>query len=166
MNSIFIALGSNLGDKEENIELALNKIEKQIGKITSQSAFYYSKPVGFESDNIFVNSVCEVLTNLDIYTAFARTQAIEKELGRSEKSHLGKYNDRIINIDLLLVGSQIIDTPLLTIPHPKFHLRKFVLNPLSEIAPNILHPILKQTIQELKDNLSIRNNSIGNKQID
>ena len=152
--SVFLSLGSNLGNKENNIEKAYKKIEMQIGKIKSSSAFFYSSPQGFISDNDFVNSVCEVTASIDVYTLFATIQSIEKELGRVSKSTKGQYSDRIIDIDILMIGNLIIDTPELTIPHPKFHERDFVLIPLLEIAPDIIHPILKKSVRELKDELN------------
>ncbi len=149
--SIFLALGSNLGDKQHNIEKAYLEIEKRIGKIISFSAFYLSKPVGFESDHDFVNSVCEVATNINVYSVFASIQSIEYEMGRGSKTNSGAYTDRIIDIDLLLAGNTVINTSDLTIPHPRMHLRDFVIFPLCEIAPDRIHPVLEKTIKELKE---------------
>ena len=148
--SLFLALGSNLGERERNIEQAYNSIEKQIGRISSKSAFFYSAPVGFISEHNFVNTVCEVRTDLDVDEAFSITQSIEYNLGRLEKSKDSVYNDRIIDIDLILVENLIVNRENLIIPHPKFHERIFVLKPLFEIAPEIIHPVLKKTIRELK----------------
>lgn len=149
--SVFLSLGSNLGYKEKNIENAYKKIEKQIGKIKSASSFFYSSPVGFISVNDFVNTVCEVETDLNIYTVFAITQNIEIEMGRVGTRDENQYFDRIIDIDIIMVNDLIIDTPKLKIPHPKFHERDFVLTPLNEIASYIIHPILKKNIQEIKN---------------
>lgn len=146
---LFLSFGSNLGDKQKNIEAAYEKIEERIGNIVSASALYISNPVGFQSDNLFVNSVCEVDTNLDIYTAFAITQEIEKEIGRDEKSIDGIYSDRLIDIDILLAENLVIKSPELTIPHPQLHLREFVLAPMCEIAPDVIHPVLGKSIGEL-----------------
>ena len=148
--SLFLALGSNLGERERNIEKAYKSIEKQIGRISSKSAFFYSAPEGFKSKNNFVNTVCEVKTILDIYEAFLISQGIECQLGRVDKSGNNGFNDRIIDIDLLLAGKLIISSDILSIPHPRFHERDFVLTPLNEIAPNIIHPLLNKTIKELK----------------
>ncbi len=148
--SLFLALGSNLGERERIIEKAYELIEEQIGIIHSKSAFFYSTPVDFISDNNFVNSVCEVITNLNIYDAFSATQNIEYQLGRMGKSKNLVYSDRFIDIDLILAGDLIINNENLIIPHPRFHHRNFVLLPLFEIAPDVLHPILKKSIRELK----------------
>ena len=157
--SLLLALGSNLGEKESNIETAYRYIEKRIGRIVSKSAFFYSVPVGFKSENNFVNSVCEVKTISDVYDVFAATQDIEKEIGRVSKSSKCHYSDRVIDIDLILFGNRIIESENLTIPHPRLHEREFVLYPLSEIAPEVIHPIYNKTIRELKEVLqrSIRN---------
>jgi 2-amino-4-hydroxy-6-hydroxymethyldihydropteridine diphosphokinase len=154
-NIVYLALGSNLGDKQKNIEEALDKIEERIGNITSLSAFHLTAPVGFQSENIFVNCVCEIATTIEIQKLFVITQDIEKEIGRTEKSINGQYVDRRIDIDLILAGDTIIDTPELTIPHPRFHTRSFVLDPLYEIAPDVIHPVLGKSIREIREGLGV-----------
>jgi 2-amino-4-hydroxy-6-hydroxymethyldihydropteridine diphosphokinase len=146
---IFLSLGSNLGDKQKNIETAYQKIEERIGNIVSASAFYASMPVDFQSDHFFINSVCEVNSLLDIDTLFVITQEIEKEIGRRKKSINGIHTDRIIDIDILLADNQVIKTPELTIPHPRMYLRTFVLEPMCEIAADVVHPVLEKTMKEL-----------------
>lgn len=150
---VYLALGSNMGDKQQNIEMAYCKIEERIGRIASTSAFYFSRPQGFESEHSFVNSACEVNSFLDIFTIFSHTRSIEQEMGRSDKSNGGVYVDRIIDIDLLLAGDLVMDTIMLTIPHPRMHLRDFVIEPLCEIAPDVVHPIFHKTIYQLKREL-------------
>ncbi len=150
---IFLGLGSNLGDKEKNIEEAYRRIEERIGKIVSKSAFYVTRPEGFLSENWFVNTVCEVVSDMPVDEAFAITQSIEKQLGRTKKSENGNYADRVIDIDMLMVDDSIIDTPELTVPHPRMHLRRFVLVPFAEIAPDVVHPVLKQSIRDLLEQL-------------
>lgn len=150
---IFLGLGSNLGDKEKNIEEAYRRIEERIGKIVFKSAFYVTRPEGFLSGNWFVNTVCEVVSDMPVDEVFAITQTIEKQLGRTKKSENGNYADRVIDIDMLMLDDSIIDTPELTVPHPRMHLRRFVLVPFAEIAPDVVHPVLKQSIRDLLEQL-------------
>jgi 2-amino-4-hydroxy-6-hydroxymethyldihydropteridine diphosphokinase len=154
-HTIFLAFGSNLGNKKENIETAYKIIEKQIGKIISQSAFYVTEPKDFNSDNFFINSVCEIASELSLLKVFSITQQIEVEIGRIQKSNNGHYFDRLIDIDLLMYDNVVVNTYEITVPHPRFHLRSFVLIPFAEIASNVIHPILYKTISQLKNDLQI-----------
>lgn len=156
LHDIYLALGSNLGDKKRNIESAIEQIELRIGKVITLSSIYETLPVGFESENSFLNAACRVSTKLHPLEVLQSTQVIEKELGRKSKSIDQAYSDRIIDIDLLLFDNQIIEYPQLIVPHPHLHERDFVLNPLAEIAPNVYHPILKETISELKNKLTTK----------
>lgn len=150
LNSVFLALGTNLGDKKRNIEESFEKIEEQIGSIVSFSALYLSKPQGFESVNLFVNCAIQVETPLTPYELLSETQLIEKEMGRINKSDAEGYADRIIDIDILFYNNLILnDNATLIIPHPHIKTRDFVLKPMAEIAPNLIHPILHKTIEEL-----------------
>lgn len=158
--SVILALGSNLGDKRQNIAIALDKIEERIGRITSLSALYDTLPEGFYSEQNFINCVCEVATHLNIWALFSITQEIEKEMGRVTKSISSQYADRIIDIDLIMAGDLIIQTPDLTIPHPSFHIRDFVLTPLCEIAPDRVHPISGKSIRQLKEELDQKRNQL------
>jgi 2-amino-4-hydroxy-6-hydroxymethyldihydropteridine diphosphokinase len=137
MHQVYLGLGTNLGDKEANLKAALEEIAKRVGEITSQSAFYASEPWGFESDNLFLNAVCGVCTELSPEETLRTTQEIERTLGRLKKSVNGVYSDRIIDIDILLFDDLQINTPELTIPHPLMWERDFVKIPLKEIAPDI-----------------------------
>ena len=136
------------------METAIENIEKQIGTIIAQSAFYSSEPFGFESDNLFLNSVVKVHTSLLPYELLATTQQIEIEMGRTVKSDTNGYTDRVIDIDILLYNQKVIDNaPHLVLPHPEMHKRDFVLKPLAEIAPPFVHPVLNKSISELVDKL-------------
>jgi len=149
MSLVYLGLGTNLGNKEQNLLAAINEISKDVGKIICQSAIYTSKPWGFKSENDFMNSVILVETMLNPTEVLSKTQAIEKKLGRTEKTNQN-FADRIIDIDILLFDNIILDTATLKIPHQLLHLRDFVLIPLSEIAPNVVHPVLNKTMLELK----------------
>ena len=129
----YLGLGSNLGDKVENINVAVKKIEELIGRVVRQSALHLSEPWGFESDNSFVNAVVACKTSLSPRQLLKTTQAIEREMGRTEKSLNGVYHDRIIDIDILLYDDWHIDYPDLKIPHPLMRDRDFVMIPLSQV---------------------------------
>ncbi len=147
-HNVFLSLGTNLGNKEKNLNSAAWYINQRIGSIKSQSSMIETIPWGYESPNSFLNSVIRVETLLSPLEILHQTQIIEKEMGRTEKTDK-TYQDRIIDIDLILYDDLIIESKELQLPHPLFHVRDFVLIPLCEIAPDIYHPLLKKTIREL-----------------
>lgn len=146
---VYFSLGTNLGDKEQNLRMAVQKIRKQIGEVISLSAFYATAPWGFSSEHTFLNAAACVETLLPPLSVLHLTQEIEREIGRTHKSVGGVYSDRVIDIDLLLYGDRVLDTPELKLPHPLMHERRFVMEPLAEIAPDLVHPILKKKMREL-----------------
>lgn len=129
----YLSLGSNLGDKEQNLRQAVALISEQVGQVLRQSSFYYSEPWGFISVNSFVNIVVAVNTSLPPLELLRTTQAIEQQIGRTGKSKNGQYSDRIIDIDILTYADQQINLPDLIIPHPLMKEREFVMIPLQEI---------------------------------
>ena len=143
---VYFGLGTNLGDKEQNLRLAVQHIEERIGKVVSLSAFYATAPWGFASDNAFLNAVVCVEISLSPLEILSVTQSIEKEMGRTHKSVNGVYSDRVIDIDLLPYDDLILDTPTLKLPHPLMQERRFVMEPLAEIAPDVMHPVLGKTL--------------------
>ena len=147
--TIYFGLGTNLGDKEQHLRTAVQKIKERIGKVISLSAFYATAPWGFSSEHTFLNAAACVETLLPPLSVLHLTQEIEREIGRTHKSVGGVYSDRVIDIDLLLYGDQVLDTPELKLPHPLMHERRFVMEPLAEIAPDLVHPILKKKMREL-----------------
>lgn len=131
---IYLSLGSNLGDKEGNILQAYALIEQRIGHIARKSSLHRTAPWGFESSNDFLNSVIALETSLTPRELLTETQRIEKEIGRTAKTSAdGTYQDRLIDIDILIYNDLIIDEPDLQIPHPLMNQRDFVLNPLKEV---------------------------------
>lgn len=126
-------MGTNLGDKRNNIAEAIKNIGELVGDVVRQSALYETEPWGFRSDNRFVNAAVCVDTQLSPRRLLEVTQRIEREMGRTLKSDGGEYHDRIIDIDILLYGDLHIDEPDLKIPHPLMHERDFVMTPLNEI---------------------------------
>ena len=151
MNKVCLGLGSNLGDRAENLNTALRLINERVGDVLKVSSFIETKPEGFVSDNLFSNAVCLVSTALSPSKLLEETQKIEQEMGRSVKSKNKIYTDRIIDIDILLFNEDVIDVPTLKLPHEHLHERGFVICPLSEIASEINHPILHKTIGQLKE---------------
>lgn len=148
MALVYLGLGTNLGDKERNLNDAIISLSLHIGAVVCQSTFYVSEPWGFESENQFLNAVVLLETNLPPFDLLAKTQEMERNMGRVAKSTSG-YSDRLIDIDILFYDNLIIDQPTLKIPHPLIVERDFVLMPLVEIAPELVHPVLGKKIIDL-----------------
>lgn len=149
MATVYLGLGTNLGNKEANLRTAIYKLQERIGKQVSLSSFYETAPWGFESDHSFLNAAIGLETNLSPIEILHITQEIEKELGRTKKSINGSYSDRLIDIDILLYDTLVLQTPELTIPHPLMTERDFVMKPLIEIAGNVIHPTRQKTLSGL-----------------
>ncbi len=133
MHIVYFSLGTNLGNRRDNILKAIEKIGELIGNVERQSALYETEPWGFNSDNMFVNAALCCSTMLTPRQVLELTQKIEKEMGRTRKSVNAEYHDRIIDIDILLYDDIHIDEPDLKIPHPLMYERDFVMKPLNEI---------------------------------
>ena len=140
----YISLGSNQGDRLKHLQDALNLIFKKIGKINSISKVYNTGAIGFEGDD-FLNCCVIIETEVIPEEVMKRLLGIETALGRVREGNEG-YHSRIIDLDILFVDEEIIDTKLLQVPHPELHKRKFVLQPLSDIAPKIRHPKLDKSL--------------------
>lgn len=146
MCKVYLLLGGNLGNRENNISLALNYLEKEIGVICKKSSIYETKAWGLRHQPDFLNLAVEMKTDLKPLDILKRTQEIENLLGRRREE---KWGARTMDIDILFHNDIIIQTKELTIPHHLIMDRMFVLKPLNEIAPNLIHPILNQTIDQL-----------------
>jgi 2-amino-4-hydroxy-6-hydroxymethyldihydropteridine diphosphokinase len=144
---VYIGLGTNLGNRKENIKNTLSLIKEKYSIIFS-SNLYSSEPWGYESDAIFINSVICIETNDDPMTIFYFLKNIESKLGR-KKSNQKNYEDRIIDLDILFYNDETTENEIITIPHVEIQNRRFVLEPMNEIAPNYIHPILKKPIYTL-----------------
>ena len=152
MALVYLGLGTNLGNKQLNLNQAIEAL-KGVGEVKCQSSFLSSKPWGFESENEFVNAVIVIETKLQPMELLTKAQEIETILGRKAKSEKN-YSDRIIDIDILFYDELILDAPELKIPHPLIAERDFVVLPLVEIAPDLYHPLLKRTMVELRNELT------------
>ena len=145
-HTAYIALGSNLGDKEANLRRALELLIERGVEIVKTSTFISTEPYGVTDQPTFLNGVCEVRTSLEPLALLHILLAIEQEMGRVRLRHWGERN---IDLDLLLYEDVVMDTPELKLPHPDMQNRDFVLLPLAEIAPELVHPTLQKTISEL-----------------
>ena len=143
---VYLGLGSNIGNREDNLEMALKLLGQrmQIGKVSS---IYDTAPLGNTSQPRFLNIACQVSTRLSPEGLLALAKGIEQKMGRHGRSG----EPRTIDIDILLYGDTVIDTPDLKVPHPKMAEREFVLAPLAEIAPEAVHPLSKKTVKEMRE---------------
>ena len=145
-HTAYVALGSNLGDKEANLRRALELLIERGVEIVKTSTFISTEPYGVTDQPTFLNGVCEVRTSLEPLALLHTLLEIEQEMGRVRLRHWGERN---IDLDLLLYEDVVMDTPELKLPHPDMQNRDFVLLPLAEIAPELVHPTLQKTISEL-----------------
>ena len=153
MSFAYIALGSNLGDKEKNLRRALLLLTQQGVEVVRVSSFLSTEPYGVTDQPQFLNAVACVRTSLTPLALLDVLLATELAMGRVRLRHWGERN---IDLDLLLYEDVVLDTPRLHLPHPDMQNRDFVLLPLAEIAPELKHPTLQKTIWELKENLMSR----------
>lgn len=145
----YILLGSNMGDKLALLNNAIEMIECRCGKVIKKSSIYESEPWGFVSDEYFVNQAICIETELSAHDLLKELLQIESELGRVRNENNIGYASRPIDLDVIYYGDMINDDDFLSLPHPRLHLRRFVLEPLCEIASDFKHPNLKLTNKEL-----------------
>jgi 2-amino-4-hydroxy-6-hydroxymethyldihydropteridine diphosphokinase len=143
--TIYLGLGSNMGDRRENLERALDYLSQRLGKI-ERSSIYDTEPMENTAQPRFLNMVCQAKTMLRPEDLLTLAKGIERKMGRQP----GRPNSpRPIDIDILFYGDRVVDTPDLKIPHPRMNYRAFVLVPLAEIAPRLVHPVYKKTAKEM-----------------
>ncbi len=147
MNIVFLGIGTNLGNREINLKEAFARIEEHIGPVLKSSTVYETEPWGFQSGDEFLNMVVKVETKLNPTGLLERILMIESLLGRVRGEK--QYSSRVIDIDILLYEGMVIDEKSLKIPHPMMHERKFVLVPLCEIEPELVHPVLNKSVASL-----------------
>ncbi len=151
MHEVLLLLGSNLGDRQLFLELAIKEIETEIAPVIRASGVYETQSWGKTDSPDYLNQVILLKTDLPPRLVLEKILDIEKKLGRKREE---KWGSRTIDIDILFYGQQVIDEPGLHIPHPELHKRRFTMEPLSEIAPHLVHPVLNKKINQLKTELS------------
>ncbi len=150
MHKVFLGIGGNIGDKQKNFEDVYPIMENKLGKIINASAIYETPPWGFQSSDPFWNSVIEIESPYPPEQLLEKIHEIENQFGRKRDSE--NYASRPMDIDILYFDNLYMETETLIIPHRRMHLRKFVLVPLNQIAPNLKHPLLRLTSLEMLEN--------------
>ena len=151
-NTVYLSLGSNVGDRAENLNQAIVRLGA-LGEVVAVSSFYETEPVEVTNQPFFLNCAVELDTEKTPEQLLAGILELEQDMGRRRVQAKGPRN---IDVDILLFGDFIVDTKDLSIPHPAMHKRRFVLEPLAEIAPEARHPVLKRTVRELESDLGRR----------
>lgn len=146
MQEVYLLLGSNVGNRAENLAKAIAFIEERCGEVFVQSHLYETAAWGNTEQQSFYNQAIGINTDLSAENLLIAVKEIEKEVGRIETIHWGP---RVIDIDIILFGNEVIDLPQLKIPHPYMHERRFTLTPLAEIASGAVHPVFNKTVSEL-----------------
>jgi len=158
MNDLFLILGSNLGDRLLNLKLVLDLIQREIGPVELASGLYETEPWGISNQEMFINQVIKLRSNMIPTDLLDKVLMLEQKLGRIRNGVLNSA--RTIDIDILFYGSMVVNTENLIIPHPRLHLRKFVLIPLNEISSGFIHPVMGKSISHLleicPDKLNVR----------
>jgi 2-amino-4-hydroxy-6-hydroxymethyldihydropteridine diphosphokinase len=150
LKTAYLSLGSNVGDRNLNLRDAISRLEAR-GRVVAVSSFYETEPVEFVSQAWFLNCAVALQTENNPQELMEAVLEIEREMGRER---IQKKGPRNIDIDILLFGNAVVNSPGLTIPHPSMEQRRFVLEPLAEIAPDARHPVLHKTIRQLRDQLA------------
>ncbi len=151
-HTAYISAGSNIGNKLENCEMGIVALTRSgVSFIRDQSLFYKTEPVDYKDQDWFVNVVVKIETALDPFGLLNELKTIQREAGRLNDDI--RFGPRILDLDIIMYDDTVINSSELVIPHPRMHKRRFVLKPICDIAPNVVHPVLKKNMQYLLNNL-------------
>lgn len=150
MHKVYLGIGGNIGNKQNNFKEVYQIIENELGKIEKTSSIYETPPWGFQSNDTFWNSVIEISSSYSAEEVLSKIHSIEKKFDRKRGNE--QYSSRKMDIDILYFDDIFMETKILIIPHPRMHQRKFVLVPLTEIAKDYKHPLLRMTSLEMLEN--------------
>ena len=152
MHQVFVSIGSNLGDKIENCRKGVDGLLADGGSfLVKSSSFYRTSPVDYKDQDWFVNLVVKIKTTLDPFDLLDKIQHIQKAIGR--KASTVRFGPRVLDLDIIFFDDQVIRTDILEIPHPRMHKRRFVLKPICDIEPSMMHPVLGKDMRSLLDDL-------------
>ncbi len=158
-HTVYISVGSNLGNKLDNCQKNIDILAASASvSLKVQSRFYKTEPVDYTDQDWFVNAAIKIETCLEPFQLLKKLKSIEHDAGRTDKTV--RFGPRVIDLDIILFDDLIINTPELTIPHPRMHKRCFVLRPLCDIAPDIIHPVLKKNIKYLLDTINAKDQRV------
>jgi 2-amino-4-hydroxy-6-hydroxymethyldihydropteridine diphosphokinase len=156
---VYISIGSNLGDKLENCRFGIDSLAATAQvRVTGRSGFYRTEPVDFVAQDWFVNAVIRVESPLGPFALLDRLQAVQRAAGRPADGV--RFGPRVLDLDLLMVDRLILQDPRLTLPHPRMHLRRFVLQPLCDIDPHLVHPVLCKDMRRLLSELDAQGQQV------
>jgi len=159
VNSVYVSVGSNLGDRLKNCRDGIAALTAAGDvELEKQSPFYQTEPVDFKDQDWFVNCAVRISTGIDPLKLLKRLKRIETDAGGREKTI--RFGPRILDLDIIFYDDRVIHSPELTIPHPRMHKRHFVLKPICDIDPDIVHPVLKESLFELLTRLDTKNQRI------
>ncbi len=159
MKTVYIGIGSNLGDPYENCNKAVDTIREQpFCDIKALSPFYRTQPVGIEGDKWFINAVLAINTTLSPGELIGMLLGIEKDMGRTRSGV--RWESRVIDLDVLLFGNEIINDKNLIVPHPRMHTRRFVMAPMADIAPELVHPVLGKSMAEILEGIPLEEQEV------
>ena len=155
----YISIGSNMGDRVLNCRRAITFLEESGSvRVLQQSLFYLTEPVDYLDQGWFINAAVQIETQLDPFQLLAALKMVEARVGRTSSSI--RFGPRVLDMDIIFYGDRVMETPNLVVPHPRMHNRCFILTPLCDIDPDIVHPVFNKRVQDLLENLDDHNQKV------